>query len=158
MNTEYRFAIRCVTEGRASALSSADLDTETACSALHYGLLYSRHDDSKASGYVSPAEARAILKGRQCAEPPEAVQPHSTFMHPHPVKPEGRKEHWPINAVYGTDRRLIVWGLIHGIERGWFAYDRAGFLYWTPAGRDRYAAGDSTTLIDSLTGQSAFAF
>lgn len=155
----YRAAIGYVTEGRASALSdAADLDTDTVCAALHYALLYSRHDDPKASGYISPAEARAVLKARDCPEPPEAAQLHRVFSQPSMVKPEGSKAHWPINAVYRTGRSAIVWGLILGIERGAFAYDRSGFLQWRPAGRDRFAAGDSSVLVEAATGQAAFAF
>lgn len=155
----YRFAIDCVTGGRVSALSTApEIETRTVCQALNYGLSYSRHDDRKASGYIRPAEARAVLQARGCAEPPEAGQPHRVFMQPQPVKPEGRKEHWPINAAYNVPSAAAVWGLILGIERGWFAYDRAGFLHWTPAGRDRFAAADSPVVVDSATGQAAFAF
>lgn len=155
----YRAAIRCVTEGRVSDLHDrAAYDTDTACAALHYALLYSHHEDRKASGYVSPAEARATLKAHECPEPPEAAQLHRVFMTPSMVKPEGSKAHWPINAAYPTPRSTVVWGLIVGIERGAFAYDRSGFLHWTDTGRDRFAAGDSPVLVEAATGQVAFAF
>jgi len=47
--------------------------------------------------------------------------------------------------------------LIHGIEDGWFAHDRSGFLHWTEQGRERYAAGDAD-IFTTATGQGAFAF
>lgn len=46
---------------------------------------------------------------------------------------------------------------ILGIDAGWFARDRGGFLQWTQAGRDRFAAGTSVTYTEA-SGQSAFAF
>jgi len=47
--------------------------------------------------------------------------------------------------------------LIHGIEDGWFAHDRSGFLHWTEQGRERYDAEEAVT-FNTASGQGAFAF
>ena len=152
-------AIDCVTGGRVSALSTAsDIDLDTICQALNYGLSYSRHDDPKRSGYITTAQTRAVLQARDSTAPAEAGSLIVTFMRPMSVRPEGQAIHWPINRGRDQSSKLAAWGLIVGIERGWFSYDRAGFLQWSQAGRDRYEAGDSSVIVDSLTGQSAFAF
>lgn len=159
MNTEWRFAVSCVMEGRPAALSDAtQIDSQLAFQALNYGLSYSRHDDPERCGYISPSEARAVMKARGSDEPADAGGILQTFMRPMPVKPEGSREHWPINKAYGQESELAAWGLILGIERGWFSYDRAGFLHWSQAGRDRYHAAATGVLIDSVTGQSGFMF
>lgn len=155
----WRFAVDCVTEGRLAALSeAAEIGLVMVCQALNYGLSYTHHGDRRRSGYVTPKDARAVLKTRGSVEPVDPGAVLAAFMQPSSCKPEGQREHWPINTAYDGSRELAVWGLILGIERGWFAYDRSGFLQWSEAGRDRYAARGSAIVVDSRTGQSGFAF
>src|SRR3546814_3285974 len=49
------------------------------------------------------------------------------FSKPMICRQENGREHWPING--GPDcAEDEAWGIILGIERGWFRHDRAGFL------------------------------
>jgi hypothetical protein len=66
-------------------------------------------------------------------------------------------EFWPINIGPGIVAEEQAWAVIHGIEDGWFAHDRAGFLQWTQLGRDRFTAGPATSYTEA-SGQAAFAF
>ncbi len=59
------------------------------------------------------------------------------FCRPSSCMSEKGKESWPINAL-SHDSYAKAWGHIIGIETGWFAHDRAGFLGWTAVGRDRF--------------------
>ena len=158
MNELWRYALDCVTEGRAADLVEAEgIDLSMVSQALHYGLTCTHHADRKRSGYIGTKDARAVLAARGSVEP-EVAAALAAFSQPHPCKPEGQREKWPINRTYPLLREHAVWGLILGIERGWFVYDRAGYLEWSSVGRDRYAAGDSAIVVDSVTGQSGFAF
>ena len=159
MDPQWRFAIDCVTEGRVAALSgAADLEFTMICQALNYGLSYTHHADRRRSGYISIKEARAVLTAHGSTAPANAGDVLAAFMPPSPCRPEGQREHWPINMAFQQSRELAVWGLILGIERGWFAYDRSGFLQWSGPGRDRHAAGGSMIVVDRVTGQGGFAF
>ncbi len=159
MNPQWRFAIDCVTGGRVSALSDArHIDSDLIFQALNYGLSYSRHDDRRASGYITPAEARIVMAAWRSAPPTDAGAALLSFMQPMPVQPDRKAIHWPINRGLAQCSEGAAWGLILGIGRGWFSYDRAGFLHWSQAGRDRFAAGSGGVVIDSRTGQSALAF
>jgi hypothetical protein len=73
-----------------------------------------------------------------------------------PVQDSG-SEFWPINIGPGIVAEEQAWAVIHGIEDGWFAHDRAGFLQWTQLGRDRFTAGPATSYTEA-SGQAAFAF
>ena len=78
------------------------------------------------------------------------------FSAPSVCRPDKGAEHWPIN----TGRQCAedaAWGMIFGIEDGWFRYDRSGFLQWSELGRERYVAGESATYTQA-SGQTAFAF
>lgn len=159
MNPEWRYAVDCVTGGRVSALSeAAAIDPDLIFQALDYGLSYSRHNDRKASGHITTAEARAVMAAWDSRGPPDAGGSLLAFMQPMSVKPDRQALHWPINRGRIQSCEAATWGLIAGIERGWFRYDRAGYLQWSPAGRDRYAAGSSGVVVNSATGQAAFAF
>ena len=94
------------------------------------------------SGAEEPTDAPAILR---------------EFMQPMVCKSDREAERWPINHSGAAGRTDRAWGRIIGIDRGWFGYDRSGFLQWTPAGRDRYEAGDAPTFVEA-TGQAAFTF
>lgn len=122
--------------------------------AVAYGLSYSHHE-GKRQGYLSIPEARAIMAA---IDAPEAAERCGllAFSRPMPCQPGKAPAHWPINhpALPAND---VAWAMIHGIESGWFAHDRAGFLHWTDAGRDRYSAGEAETFV-TATGQGAFAF
>lgn len=158
MNALWQFATGCVTQGRLDALAkAAEVDLTMVCQALNYGLSYTHHTDRRRSGHITPQQVRAVLKSRGSGEPNDPAVTPGEFSEPRPCKPEGSREHWPINMPYGHPRERAVWGLILGIERGWFAYDRGGYLQWSQAGRDRYASGGAV-IVDSRTGQSAFNF
>lgn len=122
--------------------------------AVAYGLSYSAHDRRR-QGYLSVSEARAIMAAIDAPEP-AARYGLLAFSRPWPCQTGNGPAHWPINhpALAAHD---VAWALIHGIESRWFAHDRAGFLHWTEAGRERFAAGGASTFVSS-SGQGAFAF
>ncbi|MFQ3621914.1 MAG: hypothetical protein SNJ73_00060 [Acetobacteraceae bacterium] len=123
--------------------------------AVAYGLTYSHHE-AKRMGHITTQEARQIMAAIDAPEPQNRRSHILTLSRPLPCKPDKGAEHWPINHPRMSGDTL-AWALIHGIEDGWFAYDRSGFLYWTSAGRERYAAGDQDTFT-TASGQGAFAF
>lgn len=125
--------------------------------AVAYGLDYSSQEEGrKRNGHITTAEAREMMRAIGVDEPTDTAGLLREFMRPTPCKSDGSAERWPINQM-GAGRIDRAWGRIIGIERGWFGYDRSGFLQWTPAGRDRYEAGDAPTFVET-TGQAAFAF
>ena len=124
--------------------------------AVSYGCRHSDHEDRKASGYISTAEARQIMREMGATEPNDRAALIRSFSAPSPCQQDRGTEHWPIN-VHGLCAEDEAWGFIVGIEDGWFSYDRAGFLQWSAIGRDRYAAGDNASFTEA-SGQTAFAF
>lgn len=50
------------------------------------------------------------------------------------------------------DRNAVAWGMITGIERGWLAHDRGGFLGWTVKGRGQFAVIDASAIASRPTG------
>ena len=123
--------------------------------AVAYGLTYSHHE-ARRMGYISPQEARQIMAAIDAHEPQNRRSHILTLSRPLCCKPDNGAEHWPVNHPPMSGDTL-AWALIHGIEDGWFAYDRSGFLHWTSEGRERYAAGDQDTFT-TASGQGAFAF
>lgn len=125
--------------------------------AVAHGLRYSDHrEEGGRSGHISTSEAREIMRLIGWDEPQSRSEALFSFDRPSPCKQDSGKVHWAINT--GRIAPLTeAWGMIHGIEDGWFAHDRAGFLHWTEKGRERHAAGDAPTFVES-TGQAAFAF
>ncbi|SEI20857.1 hypothetical protein SAMN05216228_10628 [Rhizobium tibeticum] len=90
------------------------------------------------------------------SEPDERGAIIRAFSAPIVCRQEKGSEHQPINTgrLYAED---AAWGMIFGIEDGWFRYDRSGFLQWSELGHERYAAGESMTYMEA-SGQAAFAF
>jgi hypothetical protein len=149
-------AVDLVSAGQWRALLDAREFTtseDIAC-AVAYGLTYSRHD-GKPSGYLTTLEARAIVVAIDAHEPASRCG-MLAFSTPCACKRDKGAIHWPVNhpALLAND---VAWALIHGIEDGWFAHDRSGFLHWTEQGRERYAAGEAD-IFTTATGQGAFAF
>lgn len=124
--------------------------------AVCYGLDYSPHG-SERDGHLSTAEAREIMAAIGAEEPKDRIALLLDMAEPRPCEQEKGQVRWPINSGYDADAETRAWGRIFGIENGWFARDRGGFLQWTQAGQDRFAAGDNTTYTEA-SGQSAFAF
>jgi len=151
-------AVDLITAGKWRELLATRQFTEPECimHAVAFGCRYSRHDDKKASGYISIAEARKVMSTLGANEPAERSATIRAFSAPSVCRQDKGSEHWPINTVR-LSAEVEAWGMIFGIEDGWFRYDRAGFLQWSELGRERYAAGDSATYMQA-SGQSAFAF
>ncbi|SCW93631.1 hypothetical protein SAMN02927924_04371 [Sphingobium faniae] len=124
--------------------------------AVVYGLTYSHHEDKKASGHISTAEARQIMREMGATEPTDRAALLRSFSTPSACQQERGADRWPIH-LHGPCAEDKAWSFIIGIEDGWFSYDRSGFLQWSPMGRDRYAAGDSASFTEA-SGQTAFAF
>lgn len=160
-NADWRHAIDLVTTGRAIELADAMPTYErfawTAFGALAYALEYSPHDRKPAKGNISTREARAALAAIDSDEPDDKgvllqlfAPPTLCHMQQGPV--------WAVNRGREQHPEDKAWGLVVGIERGWFAYDRGGYLRWTAKGRDLHAAGGAASFVESDTGQSAFTF
>lgn len=155
-NGQWWHAVDLVSAGQRRAL----LDTreyttaEDIARAVAYGLTYSRHD-GKPTGYLTTLEARAIMAAINAPEPASRFG-MLAFSTPSACKPNTGAVHWPVNhpALPAND---VAWALIHGIEDGWFAYDRSGLLHWSARGRERHHAGGADTFT-TATGQGAFAF
>lgn len=132
--------------------------TERECimHAVAFGCRYSHHEDKKASGYISIADARKVMGAVRASEPGDRSATIRAFSAPSVCRQDKGSEHWPINTGR-LSAEAEAWGMIFGIEDGWFRYDRAGFLQWSALGRERYAAGDSATYMQA-SGQAAFAF
>ena len=157
-NEQHRTAIDLVTTGKVLELIDRDdLNPRIVFGALCFGLWYSHHDDRKAKGYITTEQARAVLNAYGADEPDDHAANLLAFMEPSPCKQERGATHWPINRGPEQAAADQAWGMVQGIERGWFAYARAGFLHWSVAGRDRYAVGTADTFVEA-SGQSAFAF
>ena len=69
-----------------------------------------------AIGSDEPAERLGLLLG---------------FAAPQVCRSEKGVERWPINSEPDLASAFKAWGLIVGIESGWFTHDRSGFLCWT---------------------------
>ncbi len=126
-------------------------------SAVSYGLSYSSHDVDHGAGYLTTKDARQLMSAIGAAEPADRIGTLLGFAVPQVCREEKGVERWPINTGPRRSSAVEAWGYIFGIEGGWFKHDRAGFLGWTQAGRDRYAAGAESTYTER-SGQGAFAF
>ena len=124
--------------------------------AVVYGLNYSHHADRKASGYISTAEARQIMREMGASEPTDRAALLRNFSAPSACEQERGAVRWPIN-LHGPCAENQAWSFIIGIEDCWFSYDRSGFLQWSTKGRDRYAERNSDSFTEA-SGQAAFAF
>lgn len=153
-------AVDLVTAGKwRELLETREFTTDAdIAGAVAFGLDFSPHDAERGCGYISTAEARELMRAIGSGEPNDRAALLRSFSEPRPCRQESGKEHWPINCGHGSTAEARAWGKIIGIEAGWFKHDRAGFLAWTEAGRDRFAAGDADTFTESGTGQAAFAF
>lgn len=125
--------------------------------AVSHGVRYSRHDDKKAAGYIKTANARQVLRAIGTKEPGDRASTILGFSAPSLCRQDKGQEHWPINVSHSSGPFAEAWAMLHGIEDGWFKYDRSGFLQWTQTGRDRFAAGEADTFTQA-SGQEAFAF
>ncbi len=125
--------------------------------AVVFGLSYSPDDAGKCSGFLTTQEARSIMAALGQAEPANRRGVLTGFAAPQSCCGESGVERWPVNSGRGSTSPVGPWTYIVALEDGWFSYDRQGFVGWTQAGRDRYAAGDQATFTEA-SGQGAFAF
>lgn len=123
--------------------------------AVAFGCRYSHHEDKKAPGYLSVPDARKVMDAVGSKEPGERSATIRTFSAPSLCRQEKGAEQWPINTGR-LPAEAVAWGMIFGVEDGWFRHDRAGFLQWSELGRERYAAGDSASYVQA-SGQASFA-
>jgi hypothetical protein len=106
---------------------------------------------------MTTADARVVMLALDFAEP-DAVAHLCEVMEKPQLHTHSNGKSWSVRANHGTRGAAKTWGLILGLELGWFVYDRSGFLAWTQKGRDRFEAGNADTFTESATGQIAFAF
>jgi hypothetical protein len=157
-NAQWWHAVDLVSAGKWRELLDTATFTEPGLimQAVSYGCRYSAHDSSKGAGYITTREARAMMDAAGAIEPDDRSAAIRAFSVPMANKQDNGSEHWPINGGSHCAEDQ-AWAMIHGIEDGWFAHDRAGFLQWTQLGRDRFAAGESASFVQA-SGQAAFAF
>ncbi|MBW6533184.1 hypothetical protein KZ820_20780 [Sphingomonas sp. RRHST34] len=155
---EYHHAVDLICEFQWRELleTRAFTTEDSIASAVTHGLSSSPHDRNR-KGYLAPSEARQIMAAIDAPEPENAAGLLQIFAAPALSNQGEGGKGWPINCLCGAERYSRAWAKIVGIERGWFAYDRAGFLQWAEEGRTRYAAGDGPTFTEA-SGQEAFAF
>lgn len=125
--------------------------------AIVYGCRHSHHENRAAKGYLTTSQARHIMRELGACEPDDRAAIIRQFGAPSLCKQDSGSEYWPINIGPGIVAEDQAWAIIHGIEDGWFAHDRAGFLQWTQLGRDRFTAGEAASYTE-MSGQAAFAF
>lgn len=151
-------AVDLISAGKWRELLDTQDFTEPGCimHAVAFGCRYSHHEDKKAAGYITTAEAREIMREMGASEPDDRSAIVRAFSKPMSCRQESGSEHWPINRgpMCAEDE---AWSMIVGIEDGWFHHDRSGHLQWSPLGRERYAAGNEATFV-TASGQGAFAF
>lgn len=152
-------AVDLISEGNWRELLDTQEFTTARCifQAVIYGCRYSGRDDNNGRGHINTVEAREIMREMGACEPADRSGTIRKFSAPMGNKQDGGAEHWPINTAHGVCAEDNAWAIIHGIEDGWFAHDRSGFLQWSQVGRDRYAAGESVSFTEA-SGQAAFAF
>lgn len=152
-------AVDLISAGKWRELLDTQLFTETRCilRAVSFGLRHSPHTAREGRGYIDTLQARHIVREMDGSEPSDRSTTIRSFLAPSLCKPDHGSAYWPINAPHGLCAEDEAWAMIHGIEDGWFAHDRSGFLHWTEQGRARHAAGDSASFTET-SGQTAFAF
>lgn len=122
-----------------------------------FGLRYSsQQDDRRRNGYLALRDARTMMSFLGATEPSDRTTIVRTLCAPTLNSTDRKTEHWPVNTG-GTCAEDNAWAVIIGLEDGWLAYDRAGFLEWSDSGRARYAAPDGSSYADA-DGQMAFGF
>ena len=150
-------AVDLVTYGHWRDLLATQHYTEPAniMRAVAYGCRYSHHEDRAGAGYINTAEARTMMREIGATEPEDRAALIRAFLQPMACQQDSGAEFWPLNEgrMCAED---AAWGMIAGSEDGRFKPARAGCLQWSPYGRDRYSAGDSTTYTE-ISGQAAFA-
>lgn len=156
-NFQWFHAIDPVCAGRwRELLETAEFTTpRDIFNAVVFGLQSSHHSGAR-KGYLTVAEARAIMEELGASEPDSRSAALLELDEPMPCRLDDKAMRWPINGKASSPEDT-AWSAIIGIEEGWFEYDRAGFLNWSEKGRDRYAAGDASIYVEA-TGQAAFAF
>jgi hypothetical protein len=128
---------------------------EDIAGAVTFGLCHSLHEIGR---NLSVTEARELMRAIGSGEPENRAAMLLEMDTPKPCRQEKGAAYWPVSSRHGTKAQAQAWSRIIGIESGWFAYDRSGFLQWSQNGRDQYAAAGASTFIESDSGQAAFAF
>ena len=136
----YWHAVDLVSVGRWQTM----LDTRrftTSCDmvmAVSYGLRYCGTRRRRHSPHLTSHDARQVMAAVGAPQPNDWRSLLSVFLTPASVTSE-ETTRWPINCL-GSEAAAAAWGMIVGVEEGWFSYSRNGFLEWTQAGRDRHLA------------------
>lgn len=131
--------------------TSSDLIANAVC----FSLSSKGGSDGK---HLAIADAREILSEIGFAAPAEAVGHMCAHLEAPELKTHSNGSAWFVSSPHGTASADRAWSLVLGLEAGWLAHDRSGWLCWTQKGRDRFAAGPADTFTESATGQIAFAF
>lgn len=127
---------------------------ELIANAIVYGLDH-RCDEGRG---ITTADARVMMAALGFAQPDAAAAHLASALEAPRHENTSTGKSWSVRCIHGTASPDRAWSRILGLELGWFAYERAGFICWTQKGRDRFAAGPGDTFTESATGQIAFAF
>lgn len=152
-------AVDLICEGMVQELIETQGFTDPASifRAVVHGCRHSHHESKAGKGYITTGQARQIMQALAACEPSDRAGFIRRFSAPILSMQDSGSEYWPINIGPGLAAEDQAWAIIHGIEDGWFAHDRAGFLQWTRLGRDRFAAGEAASYTEK-SGQAAFEF
>lgn len=122
--------------------------------AIVYALNHRGDDGAR----LTTKNAREMLAAIGFAEPAAKVAHLCSVLSGPLYETHSSGQSWFVRCAIGSGSGDRAWGLVLGLEAGWFAYDRAGFLCWSEMGRDSFAAGPADTFTERATGQLAFAF
>lgn len=122
--------------------------------AVSFGCRYTLERDAR-KPLLTTKDARTMLRTAGSTEPAQRTANLRQFTAPMPCKSDDGPERWPINTC-GMEPSEVAWGMIHGIEDGWFSY-RSGHLEWSARGRAERAT-DSGAAPTQRGRQQSFDF
>ena len=134
-------AVDLITTGHWRDLLDTARFTEDRCivQAVGHGLRYRKNDKTKKKDEeFQTRDAREVMERLGLREPPDKSGLIASFMAPNLCRTDGGSEHWAINRGHSTTGEAEAWGIVIGMEEGWFGRVSGGFLQWTKAGRAQY--------------------
>ena len=155
-------AVDLVSAGRWRELLETARFTETRCimRAVSFGLGYKGGAKKGKDGF-GIRDAREIMAWLNVPEPRGRADLLAAFMAPSPCKQDRGAVIWPVNAC-GVTAEDEAWGMIAGLEEGWFTYGRGGFLQWSEAGQAEWqqasrarCSGDGETAVQATPPETA---
>src|SRR3546814_3835802 len=76
--------------------------------AVAYGCRYSHHEDKKGAGYITTAEARAIMREMGATEPGDHGAIILAFSQPMICRQDNGSEHWPRSEEHTSELQSLM--------------------------------------------------